>query len=64
MDLICTEFLAQYGAKHPNKGLAIKRFASMLERTFDVKLIIVDGKDSVVYGEDLVSDLESTSGEE
>jgi hypothetical protein len=59
LDLICTEFLAQYGTKHPNRKRAIQRYAKMLERTYGVKLIIVDDNDSIVHGKKLAAQLEA-----
>jgi len=59
IDLICTEFLAQYGAKHPNRKRAIQRYAKMLERAYGVKLIIVDDSDSIVHGKKLAAQLEA-----
>jgi hypothetical protein len=58
LDLICTDFLAQHAGKHPNKKRALARHAAMVERSFGVKLIIVDDNDEIVHGQKLVDHLE------
>jgi len=59
LDLICTDFLAQHAGKHPNKKRALARHAAMVERSFGVKLIIVDDNDEIVHGKELANELEA-----
>jgi len=59
IDLICTEFNAQYASQTKvDRGKAIKRYVAMMERTFGVRVLVLDPKnDEVLAGKDIAKDL-------
>lgn len=59
IDCICTEFNAQYaGSPKIDRVKSIKRYASMIERAFSVRVIVLDpSTDKVLAGKDVVKDL-------
>jgi len=59
VDCICTEFNAQYaGSSKADRPRAIKRYVAMMERVFNVRVIVIDpDDDSILAGKDMAKDL-------
>jgi hypothetical protein len=58
LDLICTEFNAQYAGKHPPKSQALKRYIAMIERAFGVRIIALNpDSDEILAGKDTAKEL-------
>lgn len=58
LDLVCTEFLAQYVGQKNIRSKALKRYVAMIERGFGVRIIVVDpDTDKIVAGKDMAKEL-------